>query len=40
MKFKSAAMEDIADALVSVSTGPVVSTIVTDVDCGEAVNVV
>ena len=33
-------MEVIADALVSVSTGPVVSTIVIDVDCGEAVSVV
>ena len=40
MKFKSAAMEEIADAFVSVSVGPVVSAIVTDVDCGEAVKVV
>jgi hypothetical protein len=30
----------IADALVSVSTGAVVSVIVIDVDCGEAVKVV
>jgi hypothetical protein len=33
-------MEVIADALVSVSTGPVVSVTVIDVDCGEAVSVV
>jgi hypothetical protein len=40
VKFKFAAEEVIAEALVTESTGPVVSTIVTEIDCGESVKVV
>lgn len=40
VKFIFAEIEVSADALVSVSTGAVVSVTVIDIDCGEAVNVV